>query len=129
MEESAQQSASRGSTAKRLADAVLSTVRNRVELFALEFQEERLWLFSTFIWIAVSLFFGFASLIIIALTAAEFASDELRPFVLLGFAVLYVAVTLIALLTLRKKMKEKRPPFAGTLSELNKDISCLRSQD
>lgn len=129
MEESASKSPPRSSAAQRLIDALLNIIRNRVELFALDLREERLWLVSTFVWISVSFFFGFASLIVITLTAVEFSPEKLRPFVFLGFAIFYVLVTTVALLTLRKKLRDRPSPFSDTIAELKKDMSCLRPRD
>lgn len=129
MEESDPHSSTPSGSVQRLVEALLSTLRNRVELFALDLQEERHWLASTLVWLVVAVFMGFASFILVTLAAIAFAPAGARPFVVLGFALLYILVTLMALLTVRKKLKEKPPAFSDTISELRKDIECWRSRE
>ena len=129
MEESDPQVSTPSGSGQRLVETVLSIIRNRVELFALDLQEERHWLASTLIWVVIAVFMGFASFILVTLAAIALAPEEARRLVILGFALLYILVTLVALLTVRKKLKEKPPAFSDTLSELKKDITCWRSRE
>ncbi len=53
---------------RRMIETALSTIQNRVELFAVEMQEEKCWLISTLIWAAAAIFFcGLAILFVVAM--------------------------------------------------------------
>jgi len=114
---------------RRMADTVLSSAYNRIELFALELEEEKHWLIKTLLWTAGTIFFGVLAVTFLTLTVILLSPDEAKRWLLIVFCVLYVGLFLGAWMGLRKLIKAKSPPMSDTLSELKKDITWLRSKD
>jgi len=112
-----------------MADTVLSSAYNRIELFALELEEEKHWLIKTLLWTAGTIFFGVLAVTFLTLTVILLSPDEAKRWLLIVFCVLYVGLFLGAWMGLRKLIKAKSPPMSDTLSELKKDITWLRSKD
>ncbi len=114
---------------RRLAETALSTVQNRIELFALELEEEKCWLISTLLWAAASIFFcGLAVLFVVA-TVLYIVPDGARPWVLVGFTAGFLYLAISALAGLRRSLRDKPPPLSDSIGELKKDIEWIRSRD
>jgi uncharacterized membrane protein YqjE len=114
---------------RRLADTFLSTVQNRVELFALELQEEKCWLVSTLLWAAAMIFFGGLAIIFTVGTIVFLAPENVRPWVLGVFSAVFLYLGINAFVGLRRSLRDKPPPLSDTVGELKKDIEWIRSQD
>lgn len=114
---------------RRLADALASTAHNRVELFGVELEEERVRLVALLVWSLAAAFLGMLAVGFITLTVVWFCPEEARKYVLAGFAVLYLGLFLTAAGVVRRQWQERPPPFAGTVAELKKDVAWIRSQD
>lgn len=114
---------------RRMADTVLSTIHNRVELFALELEEEKHWLIKTLLWTAGMIFFGVLAVTFLTLTVIVLLPDEARRWSLVAFCLIYICSFIAAGAGLRKLLKAKSPPMSDTISELKKDITWLRSKD
>ena len=115
-------------TLRRAGETLVDTLRNRVELFAVEMEEEKHWLIATLLWTAAAILFGMLAIIFVTLTIVVLCPEPARPWVLGGFCVLYVALALSAFSGLRKKLRDKPPPLAGTVGELKKDLAWIQSQ-
>jgi len=113
---------------RRMADTLLSTLHNRIELFALELEEEKHWLVKTLLWTAGTIFFGFLAVIFVTLTIIVLLPDEGKQWALVIFCLIYIGLFMAAGVGLRKLLKSKSPPMAETVSELKKDIAWLRSK-
>jgi uncharacterized membrane protein YqjE len=114
---------------RRVADTCLSSIHNRVELFGLELQEEKLRLMRLLLWISVALFATFLALTIATIGLVfAFAPDD-RPLVAIGFGILYGVIALVTWLKLRGEIKNTPPPLADTMAELKKDLDALRSKE
>jgi uncharacterized membrane protein YqjE len=114
---------------RRVADTFLSTVHNRVELFAVELQEEKSWLIATLVWAAASVFFCGLAILFVVGTAVYLATDALRPWLLGGFSAIFLVLAGKSVAGFRRSLREKAPPLADTVRELKKDIQWIRSQD
>jgi uncharacterized membrane protein YqjE len=114
---------------RRMLDTALSTVQNRVELFALELQEEKSWLISTLLWAAAMIFFGGLAIIFVVAAIIFLAPEAWRPWVLLGIAVAFVWLAANSVVGFRRSLRDKRPPLSDTIGELKKDIEWIRSRD
>ena len=114
---------------RRMAETVLRTLQNRVELFALELQEEKVWVFNALLWAAATVLFGAFALLLFTFTCIVLSSDALRPYVMVGFCLLYSALAAGFGLGLRKRIHDRPPPLHDTVSELKKDIACLKSRE
>jgi uncharacterized membrane protein YqjE len=114
---------------RRMADTVLSSVHNRIELFALELAEEKHWLIKTLLWTAGTIFFGVLAVTFLTLTVILLSPDEAKRWILVLFCAIYIGLFLGACTGLRRLLKDKSPPMSDTLAELKKDITWLRSKD
>ena len=114
---------------RRVCEAVLGTLENRIELFAVELQEEKLWLVSTLIWCAAAVFFGGLAILLVIGTIIYIAPEGARPWILGVFALAFCFVTINAVVGLRRSLRNKPPVFSDTIGELRKDIDWIRSRD
>jgi uncharacterized membrane protein YqjE len=114
---------------RRMIETALRSVQNRVELFALELQEEKAWLISTLLWAAAAVFFGGLAIIFVVGTIVYLSPENARPWVLGGFALLFVYLAVNAIIGLRRSMENKKPPLSDTIGELKKDIEWIQSRD
>ncbi len=111
---------------RRLCASVLSLVQNRVELFAVEVQEQKVRLVRVLILAAVTVFLGNTALVVVTATIVVLAGDEARSAVLIGLSVFYLLAVAIAALALRRELHSAPPPFSDTVSELKKDCEWLK---
>ena len=114
---------------RRLGDTALGALHNRVELLAVELAEEKRWLVSTLIWTVAAIFFVGIALLTITATVVALCPVEARPFILLGFSIIYSIAAVVAVNKAKAQSKDRDLPLASTLSELKKDIASLRSTD
>jgi uncharacterized membrane protein YqjE len=114
---------------RRMVETSLSTVQNRIELFAFELEEEKLRLISTLLWVAAAVFFGVLAITLVVLTIVFLSPDTVKPYVLIGLSLVAIVLAIRAVSGLRHELKDKAPPLSDTVSELKKDIACLRSRD
>jgi len=122
-------SAGAGGPVRRIVGALLGTVRNRLELFAVELQEEKQWLLSTLLWAGAAIGFGFLAFALVTVTIIMLCPDGARPWVLVGFCVVYLWLTINAVVMLRRNFKDRPPPLSETIAELKKDIAWIRSKE
>ena len=114
---------------RRMLDTALSTVQNRVELFAVELQEEKSWLVSTLLWAAAMIFFCGLAIILVLATIVYLAPESWRLWVLAGLVVVFAWLAINSIAGFRRSLRDKRPPLSDTIGELKKDIEWIRSQD
>jgi len=114
---------------RRTLDTALSTFQNRIELFALELQEEKSWLLSTLLWAAAMVFFCGLAIIFVVAAIVYLAPAVWRPWILVGVAAVFVWLAINSIAGLRRSLRDKRPPLSDTMSELKKDIEWIRSRD
>jgi uncharacterized membrane protein YqjE len=112
-----------------LADGLLGSARERLELFALELQEEKYRAIQLFIWISMGVFSAVLAITFASLTIIYLFWESARLAVLGGFAVLYAAGCIVILLYCRKLIARQPKPFEGTIAELQQDRACIRPQN
>src|SRR5712691_7457054 len=103
---------------RRMCDTAIATVYNRVELVAVEMQEEKERLIRLFILAAVVVFLGNMAVIMLTLTIVYVAGEGARTPLLIGLTLLYLAATAVGYFALRKKLCSPSHLFKDTLSEL-----------
>ncbi len=111
-----------------LADALLGSARERLELLTLELQEEKYRAIQLFIWISAAIFSAILAITFVSLTIIYLFWEAARLAVLGGFAALYAAAFVGILLYCRKLISRQPKPFEGTLAELQQDRACIRPQ-
>jgi uncharacterized membrane protein YqjE len=116
------------SSVRRMADTCLSSVHNRVELFGLELQEEKLRLVRLLVWTVAALFASFLAITVITI-AVVMIFEENRRVVVTIFGIFYAILATVLGLKLRNEIKNAPPPLADTTAELKKDLDALRSRE
>ena len=117
------------SSVRRIADTCLSSVHNRVELFGLELQEEKLRLMRLLLWTGAALFASFLAITVITIAAVMCFPQDKRTVVVSAFGVSYAIMAIVLGLKLRSEVKSAPPPLADTTAELKKDLDALRSKE
>ena len=117
------------SSVRRMADTCLSSVHNRVELFGLELQEEKLRLMRLLLWTGAALFASFLAITVATIGLIFVFESPQRPFIAIGFGLLYAVIALATWIKLRNQIKDAPPPLADTMAELKKDLDALRSKN
>jgi len=114
---------------RRVADTCVSSIHNRVELVALELQEEKIRLVRLLLWTGAALFASFLAITVITIAVVMLIQDEGgRKIAISGFGLLYAIAAVVLAVKLRSEIRNAPPPLADTLSELKKDLQTLRSR-
>jgi uncharacterized membrane protein YqjE len=109
----------------KVLDSALATVENRVELFAVEVQEEKCRLVEALLCAAAVGAFGMMGLTLLTFTVVTLFWENGRTYALVGLTVAYLIAAGLAWRGLQLRLRS-RSAFSGTLDELRKDRSCLR---
>jgi uncharacterized membrane protein YqjE len=117
------------SSVRRVADTCVSSVHNRVELVALELQEEKIRLVRLLLWTGAALFAAFLAITVITIAVVQLVPEDKRNIAISVFGLLYAIVAIVVALKLRSEIRNAPPPLADTLSELKKDLQSLRSRN
>jgi uncharacterized membrane protein YqjE len=112
---------------RRLLRTAFAIAQNRLELFLVELQEERLQLFDTLLLLGIVLILAGMTLMVVTVTIVVLCirADRLGPLVVL--TLVYLAATLVAGWRLRSRLKGWAP-FSATVAELKKDKACLEEK-
>lgn len=113
---------------RRLRDSFFALAQSRVELAALELQEEKLRLLDVLLRAA-----GFMALSILALLSATALLVVLfwehHPVLIIALITAAYALGAVLLwLDLKKRLDSAPPPFADTLAEFKKDAETLQAK-
>ena len=109
---------------KRICDTLLATAQNRVELIAVELQEEKCRIVEVVLCAAAVAAFGMMTLSLVTFTVVILFWENGRLIALGGLSVLYLIATTLAWRALQSRLKVARP-FAATIDELKNDRVCL----
>jgi uncharacterized membrane protein YqjE len=113
---------------RRLCDAGLAQVQNRIELFAVELQEEKARLLRILVLATGVFFLAGVAVVMVTLTVVWLAGESARLPLLIAFSGLYLAGAVAGFLAFRKLIRSAPPPFQDTISELKKDRDWLSSR-
>ena len=108
---------------RRVVQLVGGTLRNRVELFVVEFQEERYRLVELMLLVGGALVLGLLSLIIFSGVIVFAFAPEYRIYVAAGLGLVYLASGLTLGFRTRRLLREQ--PFAETVQQVKKDWECF----
>jgi uncharacterized membrane protein YqjE len=116
-------------SARAMLGVVLGLARNRVELFAVEFEEESLRAIDLLLRLAVWL--GAMLLAFVTGTAAVAAAFwSTSPVLVLGLLTLgYGLAAAWCWRDLQRRLAARPRPFAGTVAEFERDCQCLQPND
>lgn len=111
-----------------LADGLLESARQRVELFSLELREEKLRAVQLLIWIGAAMFAAALALTLASVTIVYLFWETARLPVLIGLTLFYAGGCAVAVHKVRRYLNRQPRPFEGTLTELQHDRACIRPQ-
>ena len=109
----------------RLVRTGVGAVQNRLELFAVECQQERARLADVMLLAVAVVFLGILAVLLFTITFILLFPPELRIYATAGFGVLYLLAAIAACFSLRAQLK--RAPFADTIDQAKKDRAWLES--
>ena len=114
-------------TLGRLGATLLSMVQTRLELAAIEMEEESRRLLGYFALVLLSLVLFGIAMLMVALTIILVFWDTYRIQAALGLALLFGAAAVVASMTLRASFAKRPRLLSATVGELNKDINFIRN--
>jgi uncharacterized membrane protein YqjE len=109
---------------RRLLRTGLAIAHNRLELFLLEWKEERWRFFDVLLLAGVVLIMALMTMMAATFTIVYVCVMAGRLDLVVALILLYLAATIFSFLRLRNRLK-KWEPFSATLAELKKDKACL----
>ena len=109
----------------RIGDALQGLIRNRIELFAVELQEEKLRFLRLVVLLAIAMIVGGAGLLVGILTLAIWLwnTTGYTGLILLSLATLILSGGI--LFVIYRQIRSEPPPFAELVAEFKKDTECL----
>jgi uncharacterized membrane protein YqjE len=113
---------------RALGETLLAAARERLELFALEVQEEKFRLIQTLVWICAVMFTGMMALIFASLVLVVCYWDHARLGVLVGLTVFYTTALGLILIAFRRFVARQPLPFNASRREMAEDRACIRSE-
>jgi uncharacterized membrane protein YqjE len=113
---------------RSLGDDLLASVQDRIELFAIELQQEKLHLIRTLIWVSAIIFTGVIVVIFGSLTLIYFFWDSARLTALATLTGFYAVAFGVMIILFRRSIARRPSPFAATLQELCEDRTCIRQE-
>ena len=114
-----------GGVVSRIGRTALRGINTRVELLALEWQEERIRLRSMLLWAAALMFLITLGALLLTAAIIFLFPQELRVYVAGAFGLLYLCGALGAGLALKAALK--REPFSESINQVKKDRAWLES--
>lgn len=111
---------------KGLASTGLRAVRTRLELLAIELKEEKAWAVRFLVVAVAALYLLTFGLLLAIFALAVWASDENRPAILAGFAVVFVAAGAGGMAYVFVASKRRSPIFEETIAVLRGDEKALQ---
>ena len=110
-----------------VVSSVLALARTRIELLAVELQQEKVRLIDLLLRAAVAVVLALLALgtLTAGLVYLLWPWSPLAAFA--GLTLLYAVGATWLLLGIRRELKGGSKPFAGTLAELEKDRACFRT--
>jgi uncharacterized membrane protein YqjE len=113
-------------TAGRIAATLAAMVGTRLELAAVEFQEDARRLLGYLAWSLLAVFLAAGSTMLAALFVILLFWDTYRLQAVAGMAALLGVAALLIVSSVRSKLNAQTPLFADTLAELRKDVDYVR---
>lgn len=114
---------------QRLADALLGLLQTRLELAALELQEQKLRLLNLVGWLAVMVVFGAMALATVTVGIALFVWKWAGEGGLALLALAYGVVAFTVFLYVRKRVRRDPKPFSETIEEFKRDREWLAGRN
>jgi len=116
-------------SANRLLHTLVQLIESRVELFAVEWQEQKIRLVEILVWTSVAVFLGGLSLVMVTITVlfAFWEDPRARLIAMVVMTVLYMGSAVYAGMRLNCILRKLSMPFSDTLSQIKKDRTWIEN--
>ncbi|MCF7669243.1 MAG: phage holin family protein [Verrucomicrobia bacterium] len=104
-------------------------LQNRLRLFSVELEEQKLYTIEFLLCAALVFTFLFVGLITATAALVVIFWDHGGPFILAGFALVYLIGSFLCFRALKKRLTAWPRPFETTIEELNKDKEWLQPKN
>lgn len=111
------------------ADGLIGSAHDRLQLLAVELQEEKQRLVQIFIWISAIVFFAMLAMVFASMALVVLLWETSRVAVVCSLAGVYIVALAVAVIGFRSYLKRQPKPFAATLNELREDRECIRAEN
>jgi len=115
-------------TVARIGSNLLAMLRTRLELAALELQEETHRLFGYVAWGIAAAFFGVVAVLLAILFVLVLFWDTHRLLAVGGMTLLFALGSVLAFFKVRGDLTSRGPIMAATLAELRKDAQAVKGE-
>jgi uncharacterized membrane protein YqjE len=105
---------------------MLALLRTRIELATVEFEEERERIKEMLVLVLSGVLLALFALLFASVFVIAYFWDANRLAAIAGVALFYVVLAALAFARLRQRARDRPPPFAASLSELEQDAAALR---
>lgn len=113
------------SSLRRLTASLVGLARTRIELLAVELQEEKLRAITLLLWLSLGLVLGMAGVLVAIGALALWLWQRAGYLGLAGLAGGTLAVAGVIFTCIRLQLIRGPLPFAGTVEEFKKDVASL----
>ena len=114
---------------RRIGNSVVGLLHTRAELFAVEWQEEKLRAIRLLVWVAAAITLAVAGLLVATGALALLLWEKAGFWGLVALAVATTGSAAIILTQVKRSLRQGPIPFAETIAEFRKDAECLRQRD
>jgi uncharacterized membrane protein YqjE len=112
--------------AGRIAATLVAMVGTRLELAAVEFQEDARRLLGYLAWTLLAVFLAAGAFLLVALFVIVLFWDDYRLQAIAGMAILFAAVAGLIVMKVKSGLNSQASLFSSTLAELRNDVAYLR---
>jgi uncharacterized membrane protein YqjE len=112
--------------AGRIAATVVAMVGTRLELAAVEFQEDARRLLGYLAWTLLAVFLAGGAFMLVALFVIVLFWDDYRLQAIAAMAILFAAAAGLILMKVKSGLNKQASLFSSTLAELRNDVAYLR---
>jgi uncharacterized membrane protein YqjE len=110
-----------------LADGLLGSAHDRLELVAIELHEEKYRLIQIVIWISAIVLLALLTLVFVSFALVVVLWETARVAAVCSLAGVYLAALVGLIFAFRRFLDKQPKPFAGTLAELRNDRECIHA--
>jgi uncharacterized membrane protein YqjE len=114
---------------RSLADGLIGSAHDRLQLLAVELHEEKYRLIQIFIWISAIVFLVMLATVFASLALVVLLWDTARVAVVCILAGAYITAAVVTIFGFQRYLKRQPKPFAETLRELREDRECIRAEN
>jgi len=112
--------------AGRIASTLVAMIGTRLELAAVEFQEDARRLLGYLAWALLAVFLAGGACLLVALFVIVLFWDDYRLQAIAGMAILFAAGAGLIVMKVKTGLNSQQALFSSTLAELRNDVAYLR---